>query len=80
VGKKTEDTARDELVLVQVIRDEHPPLFVAHSLISTQLVADVAVKPAGHGPHAREPITLTQDRSEEHPPLLVAHSLTSSVH
>jgi hypothetical protein len=62
---------------VQVVRGSHPPLFVAHSLMSVQPAAPVPEYPGGHGPHENEPGVFVHVVSGSHPPLLVAHSLMS---
>ena len=67
-------------LLVQVTAGlvEQPPLVVAHSLMSVQ-VMPLPVKPAGQAPHVELPAVLVQMTGGmlEQPPLLAAHSLTS---
>jgi hypothetical protein len=54
-----------------------PPLFVAHSLMSVQVVLPEPTYPDGQGPQLRLPWVLVQTAMGAQPPLLEAHSFTS---
>jgi hypothetical protein len=67
-------------VLVQVAFALHPPLFVAHSLMSVHTrAAPVCPFPENPGlqAHVRLPTVFVQFAFAVHPPLFVRHSLMS---
>ena len=64
----------DPIVLLHVC--EQPPLLVRHSLMSTQPVAPVPVKPLAQGPHTAPVGESVHELCGSHPPPSTAHIVT----
>ena len=64
-------------VLLHAVSPSQPPLFVAHSSISVQVVSPVPEYPSGQDPQVRPPDVFVHVASAAQPPLFVAHSSSS---